>query len=92
MHVDPRVTGLRIISMLKQSERELIDAVERRLVSKFAQLPAGLIATAVEDAHMRFEQSVIRDYIPLLTERRAHNELARIASDPDLSIELAPTA
>ena len=77
--------------MLKKSEPQLIDEVERRLVSKFAQLPVGLIATTVEDAHMRFGQSVIRDYIPLLTERRAHNELARLASDPDLWIELAPT-
>ena len=50
--------------MLKKSEPELIDEVERRLVCKFAQLPVGLIATTVEDAHMRFEQSVIRDYIP----------------------------
>ena len=60
-------------------------------MSKFAQLSARLIATAVDDAHMRFERRVICDCIPLLTERRAHNELARIASDPDLTLELAPT-
>ena len=78
--------------MLKKSEPELIDEVERRLVCKFAQLPVGLIATTVEDAHMRFEQSVIRDYIPLLTERRANNELVRLASDPDQTLVRAPTA
>jgi hypothetical protein len=49
-----------------------------------ASRAADLIATLVEDAHMRFEQSVIRDYIPLLIERRAHNELARLFSNPDL--------
>lgn len=64
----------------------------RLLVGKSSQLPVGLIATVVEDAYMHFEQSVIRDYIPLLVERRAHNELARLASDLDLSIELTPTA
>ena len=74
--------------MLRKSEQELID---ERLVCKFAQLPVCLITTAVEDAHMRFELSVIRDYIPLLIERRAHNELARLAADSDLSVELAPT-
>ena len=78
--------------MLKKSEPELIDEVERRLVCKFAQLPVGLIAITVEDAHMRFEQSVIRDYIPLLTERRANNELVRLASDPDQTLVPAPTA
>jgi hypothetical protein len=53
----------------------------------------GLIATAVEDAYMHLGQSVIRDYIPLLVERRAHNELLVPASDPNLlSRELVPTA
>ena len=51
-----------------------------------------MTANAVEDAYMRFEQSMIRDYIPLLVERRAHKDLARLASDPDLSIELARMA
>jgi len=84
--------GFRIISVLKKTESDLIDEIERRLVGKFAPLPAGLIATAVEDAYVRFEDSLIRDYLPLLVERRAHNELARLALDHDPSIELARRA
>jgi hypothetical protein len=52
-------------------------------VGKFSQLPTGLIATAVEDAYKHLAQSVIRDYILLLVERRAWNWpcLPRIAID-----------
>jgi len=78
--------------VLRKSESDRIDEVERRLVRKFAQLPVGLIATAVEDAYLRFEYSLIRAYLPLLVERRAHNELARLALDHDPPIELARQA
>ena len=60
-------------------------------MGKFSQLHTGLIATAVEDAYMLLEQSVIRDYILLLVERRAC-ELAPLAANPDRSLELTPTA
>jgi hypothetical protein len=79
--------------MAKKSERELVDEVVERLGGKFPQLPVGLIATAVEDAYMHLGQSVIRDYIPLLVERRAHNELLVPAANPNLlTRELVPTA
>ncbi len=76
--------------MAKKSERELLDEVLQRLVGKFAQLPVGLITTAVDDAHKHFEQSVVRDFILLLVERRAYNELALLAANPDQSFELVP--
>jgi hypothetical protein len=76
----------------KKSERELLDEVVQRVVGKFSQLPAGLIATAVEDAYVLFEHSVIRDYIPLLVERRARKELALLAANLDRSLQLTPTA
>ena len=79
-----------MLSVAKKSERELLDEVVRLLEGKFVQLPVGLIATVIEDAYMHFEQSAIRDYILLLVERRAHKELARLASDPALSVELTP--
>lgn len=60
-----------------KSEGELIDAVARRLVAKFAHVPADRVATAVDDAHRRFQDSAIRDFIPLLVERRVTEELGR---------------
>ncbi|KUI33164.1 hypothetical protein AU196_12780 [Mycobacterium sp. IS-1742] len=58
-----------------KSERELIDEVKDRLVAKFAEVPEGRIAIAVEDAYADFTDSLIRDFIPLLVERRACDEL-----------------
>ncbi|MCZ8378333.1 hypothetical protein O6P37_05610 [Mycobacterium sp. CPCC 205372] len=76
--------------MSKKSERDLIDDVEHRLVARFSDVPAGLVATTVDDAYRRFEDSVIRDFIPLLVERRVNDELARVAAgQPDRSFALA---
>ncbi|MCV7173624.1 hypothetical protein H7I41_27235 [Mycobacterium manitobense] len=76
--------------MSKKSERELIDDVEHRLVARFVDVPAGLVATTVDDAYRRFEDSVIRDFIPLLVERRVSDELATVAAgQPDRSFALA---
>jgi hypothetical protein len=74
--------------MAKKSERELLDEVVQRLIGQFSQLPAAAIATAVEDAYMRLRQSMIRDYIPLLVERRARKELSLLESS---LLELATT-
>ena len=63
--------------MAEISEQLLIAEVERRLTNKYAQLPPDRISSAIQnDAHVRFEQSPIRDFVPLLVERRAHAELA----------------
>ena len=35
---------------------------------------------------------MIRDYIPLLVERRVSHELAMLGADPDRSFEPAPSA
>jgi hypothetical protein len=76
--------------MIEKSERELLAETVQRLEGRFPQLSGGLIATAVDDAHEHFEQSRVRDFVLLLVERRAHDELALLAANPDLSIELVP--
>ena len=58
------------------SERTLIDEVERRLIQKYAKLPPDQVSTVVHQTHARFERSRIRDFVPLLVERRAGQELA----------------
>jgi len=62
--------------MAEISEQLLIAEVERRLTNKYAQLPPDRISSAIQNAHARFEQSPIRDFVPLLVKRRAHAELA----------------
>jgi hypothetical protein len=62
--------------MAEISEQLLIAAVQQRLTSKYAQLPPDRISSAIQHAHARFEQSPIRDFVPLLVDRRARAELA----------------
>jgi hypothetical protein len=59
------------------SEAALIDEVRQRLVRKFADLPADHVSTAVTEAQARFADSKVRDFLPLLIERRVCGELSR---------------
>jgi hypothetical protein len=59
------------------SEELMIADVERRLTNKCGHLPPEQISAAVERARARFEQSSIRDFVPLLVERHARAELTK---------------
>ena len=48
-----------------------------RLVRKFSHIPKDHIKATVAQAHARFEHSTVRDFIPLLVERRARLALAQ---------------
>ena len=66
-----------MVTGVPQKERAQIDAVEHRLAQKYAELPHDHVAGAVEHAYARFTESKLRDFVPLLVERRAGEELAR---------------
>ena len=66
------------IPVAEMSEPTLIAAVERRLTSKYAQVPPEQISSVVHNAYARFEQSRTRDFVPLLVERRAREQLAAL--------------
>jgi hypothetical protein len=57
-------------------EEARIDEVQQRLAQKYAHLSPGDVSAAVEAALTRFERSSVRDFIPLLVERRASAQLA----------------
>jgi hypothetical protein len=59
------------------SEKALIDEVQRRLTRKYAHLAEDLISSTVQQVHSRFEHSKVRDFVPLLVERRASDQLSR---------------
>ena len=71
------------------SEAALIDEVRERLVRKFSHIPKDQISATVAQAHARFEHSRVRDFIPLLVERRARSALA-LAQVPTVAIAEAP--
>lgn len=66
-----------MVANVPQEERAQIDAVQRRLAQKYEELPHDRVAAAVQRAYARFNQSTVRDFVPLLVERRAREELAK---------------
>jgi len=52
--------------------------LEKRLTSACADVPADRVSAAVANARIRFDQSPIRDFVPLLVERRVRAELANV--------------
>lgn len=62
--------------MAKISERASVDEVQTRLNSKYPHFSPDEIAATVARVYARFDRSRIRDYVPLLVERRARAELA----------------
>jgi hypothetical protein len=73
-----------MVAGVPQEERAQIDAVELRLAQKYAELPHDHVADVVQRAYARFNQSIVRDYVPLLVERRAREVLARSAAVADV--------
>jgi hypothetical protein len=59
------------------SESMLIDQVVERLAARYTDVAPERVADVVHNAHARFEQSPIREFVPLLVERRARAELSR---------------
>jgi hypothetical protein len=71
---------------MPQEERALIHDVERRLADKYTALPLSHVAAVVQHAYARFHSSRVRDFIPLLVERRADDELEELSVlRPDLA-------
>jgi hypothetical protein len=75
--------------LMPQEERVLIYGVQRRLAKKYAALPIDHIAAVVQHAYAQFQSSRVRDFLPLLVERRAEEELEELRS---LRPELAAAA
>ncbi|MUL47271.1 hypothetical protein FZI85_21535 [Mycobacterium sp. CBMA293] len=63
--------------MVARTEQEACAEIETRLAAKFATLSAADVTAAVEGARAQFAGSKIRDFVPLLVERRADEELTR---------------
>jgi hypothetical protein len=69
-----------MVDGVPQEERAPIDAVERRLAQKYADLPHYHVVGVVQHVYARFNRSTVRGYVPLLVERSAREVLARSAA------------
>ena len=71
---------------MHHEERVLIGDVEQRLAKKYQTLPHDHVAAVVQHAYAKFRSSRVRDFIPLLVERRANEELEELSVlRPDLA-------
>lgn len=64
---------------MPQEEWVLIHGVQRRLAKKHAALPVDHIAAVVQHAYAQFQGSRVREFLPVLVERRAEEELEELS-------------
>jgi hypothetical protein len=57
------------------SEQTIIDQVADRLTRKCPTIPAETVIAVVRGVHARFDGRPVREYVPLLVERFAGEEL-----------------
>lgn len=65
--------------MIELSEQQIIAGVADRLNRKYPNFPEETVTAVVRDAHARFDGRPVREYIPLLVERFAGQELELLA-------------
>ena len=73
---------LRVDEVGNVSELMLIEQVVDRLAAAYSDVPRDDVAQTVANAHDRFQHCTIREFVPLLVERRARAELSRSESLP----------
>ena len=60
---------------MNSSERIVIEQLVDRLKSSYPDVSPETVAMVVQDNHAEFDGRPVRDFIPLLVERRARREL-----------------
>lgn len=61
--------------MIELSEQTIIEKVADRLTQKYPTIPVDTLTAVVRGVHARFDGRPVREYIALLVERFAGNEL-----------------
>jgi hypothetical protein len=57
-------------------EHAVLNEVVERLVGRYPTLPPNTVNDVVHDLHADFDGAPIREFVPLLVERRAHIALS----------------
>ncbi|SPM27140.1 uncharacterized protein RMCN_0672, partial [Mycobacterium terramassiliense] len=65
--------------VIELSEQQIIAGVADRLTRKYPTFPVETVTAVVRDAHARFDGRPVREYVPLLVERFAGQELEYLA-------------
>ena len=64
--------------MIELSEQQIIDELAGRLGEIYREVGPDHVSRVVHEEYVRFEGSRIRDFVPLLVERHAKVELAKL--------------
>jgi len=79
-HTPP--TSERRIAHISRSEQAAIQNLVERLTRQFPEIGRGEIEHAVRGEYEGYENSKIRDFVPILVERSVRGELAQPAPRP----------
>lgn len=66
--------------VIELSEQTIIDQLIERLMRKYPAVPPDTVAAVVRGIHARFDGRPVRNYVPLLVERRARSELVKVSA------------
>jgi hypothetical protein len=81
-------SAIRLAPMISNEEEQLlIDQIIDRLVTRHPETAEQAVTDVVHTAYHRYDGTPIRDFIPLLVERRAHEQIAGSSylAPPELS-------
>ena len=63
------------MKVIRVSEETLLVDIERRLIDEFPCVSPVVVVVLIRQEHARFETSPIRDFVPLLIEKQARQQL-----------------
>lgn len=66
-------------AVIESSEQQIIAGVADRLTRKYPVFPAEIVNAVVRETHARFDGRPVREFVPLLVERLAGQELELLA-------------
>jgi hypothetical protein len=65
---------------IELSEQTIISQLIQRLMREYPAVPPDTLAAVVRGIHARFDGRPLRDYVPLLVERRARGEFVKVSA------------
>lgn len=69
-----------IVDLNTRDEQSRVADAEGRLRARFPHLPADEVARAVQLSHRELDDAPVRDFVPILVEKRARELLAGLPS------------
>src|SRR5450759_369626 len=66
--------------MSPEEEQQMIVQTAERLATRFPTVPMDHVLVIVYEVHVRFDGRPLRDFVPLLVERAAKEQLNRLVS------------